>query len=144
MSVQQRSRLARVLAVISPGDGPHLVAPGGVPVREWTRPTCPSDGLDGALASCLARLPDDSESFERAALGWHARWCARLPALTLAEAHSGLDALKAFQGVDAIGGALELRRLCVRHGLWDVAEILRRWIVQLETSRLPDLSPRER
>jgi hypothetical protein len=138
MNGERWSRQARIVALIAPGDGPHLVAPGVVPVREWTRPTRAGQGVADALRECLSLLPDDPERFEREAVEWHARWCACIRALTLSEAQAALDALGSFQGARAEAAARELRRLCARHGMSDVAEVLRHWIAHvgvLQTSQ---------
>jgi hypothetical protein len=135
MSGEQRQ--PRVVALIAPGDGPHLVSPGVVPVREWTRPGRSGRGLADALRDCLSLLPDDPERFEREAVEWHARWCACLPALTLAEAQAALSSLGAFQDAGGGDGAHELRRLCVRYGMPDVAEVVRREIAQAGAAQSP-------
>jgi hypothetical protein len=135
MNGERRSRRTRVVALIAPGDGPHLVSPGVVPIREWTRSPRSIRELGDALADCLSLLRDDPRRFERAAIGWHARWCSSLPALTLAEAQAALNALSTLQGAGAVHGARELRRLCVRYGMQDTAEVLRRWMEQVGAPR---------
>ena len=68
----------RVLAVIAPGDGPHLLWP---PVTAG-----PGAGSRSPTSLLMLRAVNEEPArFEVAAAAWHARWCINLPTLTLAE-----------------------------------------------------------
>jgi hypothetical protein len=105
----ERGARPRVLAIIAPGDGPHLIT-AATPAPHGVRPVLPRVALDEALKLCLALLEEDPPRFQRAATAWHARWCTQLPMLTLAEAQVALAALEALTGPDPTTGARELRR----------------------------------
>jgi hypothetical protein len=116
----------RLVALIVPGDGPHLVAPYSSPA-ESIRPRV---SVADELAMCLTMLDDDPERFERAATSWHARWCSDLADLTLVDAHTALTALESLAGPNGVDAARVLRYLCVRHGQRAVPAVLERWIAQ--------------
>lgn len=124
----RRRTRPRVLAVIAPGEGPHLIAPARPTPRTSARPLLPRAGLDDALSVCLDLLERDPPRFQRAAIAWHARWCSVVPTLTLAEAQVTLAALEALAGPDPVDGARELRRQSVHHGLSAVVRVLDAWI----------------
>jgi hypothetical protein len=63
-----RSR-RRLVALIVPEDGPHLVAPNSSPAESMRPRVSVADELD----MCLTMLDHDPERFERAATSWHAR-----------------------------------------------------------------------
>lgn len=128
----RRGPRPRVLAIIAPGDGPHLVAPAARAAAQ----SPPGIALHDALARCLAMLEHDPPRFQRAATTWHARWCMHLPMLTLAEAQVTLAALEALAGPDPTAGARELRRQSAHHGLRDVARVLDAWIARRDTAAL--------
>src|SRR5688500_13108034 len=70
----------RVLAVIAPGAGPHLI--GQPAVSHWTtRPARSRVSLADELADCLTTLEQDPERFQCAAARWHALWCIDLETL---------------------------------------------------------------
>ena len=72
----------RLLAVIAPGAGPHLIGPPAA--SHWTtRPARSRVSLADELANCLTMLEEDPERFQCAAASWHARWCIDLATLTL-------------------------------------------------------------
>jgi hypothetical protein len=122
------SRPLRVLAIISPSQTPHLLAPS--PARPRFRPAPPTsrESLARALTACLELLESDPARFQRAATAWHARWRVQTPALTLAEARATLAALAALSGPDPAAGAQELARHAIHHGDGDLARVLDRWI----------------
>jgi hypothetical protein len=122
----------RLLAVIAPGDGPHLVGPPAT-VEHWTtRPAKSRRSLADDLAHCLTTLRQDPERFQRAAAGWHARWCIDLEPLTLTEAQTALTALRALDGPSSADAARVLRYLCLLHGQRETPEVLERWIAWRE------------
>jgi hypothetical protein len=114
----------RLVALIVPGDGPHLVAPYRSPVESMR----PRVSVADELATCLTLLEPDPERFERAATSWHARWCSEVADLTLVDAHTALTALESLAGPNGIDAARVLRYLCVRHGQHGTPEVLERWI----------------
>jgi hypothetical protein len=116
----------RLVALIVPGDGPHLVAPYRSPAESMR----PRVSVADELAMCLTMLDQDPERFEREAASWHARWCSDRADLTLVDAHTALTALKSLAGPNGTDAARVLRYLCVRHGQRAVPEVLERWIAQ--------------
>ena len=121
----------RLLAVITPGDGPHLLAPTVAAYR--SRRATSRVSLDDELAMCLARLDDDPHAYERAAASWHARWSVEEPTtLTLAETHTAMTLLRAIAGPRGAEAARTLRYLLLVHGQTGTAEVLRRWLERHE------------
>ena len=121
----------RVLAVIAPGDGPHLLWPPVAAGRRRTRQPARPLSLAGELDRCLRTLEEEPGRFEVAATAWHARWCLDLPLLTLTEAKTALTALQAIGGPAGADAAKVLRYLCLLHGQRGTPEVLERWITQL-------------
>ena len=119
----------RVLAVIAPGDGPHLLWPPLAAGHRRTRQATRRLSLADELAQCLRTLEEEPGRFEVAAAAWHARWCIDLPTLTLTEAQTALQAIGGPAGAEA---AKVLRYLCLRHGQAGTAEVLERWIAERE------------
>jgi hypothetical protein len=68
--------------------------------------------------------------FDAAAVAWHARLAGHAPQLTLEDAGRAVVALKGLGGPSPEVGALELRALCERYGLEDVASVLEEWLTQ--------------
>jgi hypothetical protein len=120
-------RPPRVLAVIAPGHGPHLLAPSAATAWARATPDARRESLPRALAACVELLESDPPRFQRAATAWHARWCAGLPTLTLADALVTLAALEALAGPDPGAAARELSRLAIHHGHHDLARVFDRW-----------------
>ena len=116
----------RLLAVIAPGDGPHLLAPAVAAYR--SRRATPKVSLEDELAMCLATLDDNPDGYQRAAASWHARWCLELTTLTVAETHTTMTLLRAIAGPRATEAARALRYLCLVHAERGVADVLRRWL----------------
>jgi hypothetical protein len=116
----------RLLAVIAPGDGPHLLAPTMAVYR--SRRATPRVSLAHELETCLALLDGDAEHYERAAASWHARWCVELTTLTVAEIDLALTLLHAIAGPRGAAAARALRALCLGHGQDAVAGALERWL----------------
>ena len=116
----------RLVALIAPGAGPHLVAPTSPAfgARARRRP------LADDLGRCLAALERDPESFQRAALEWHARWCREVSCLGLVDAETALAALRALAGPAASDAARTLRYLCLRHDQSGAAAVLDQWMAQ--------------
>jgi hypothetical protein len=114
----------RLVALIAPGDGPHLVAATGPASGRRRRP------LADDLARCLAALDRDPEAFQRAAIQWHARWCREMPCLEIVDAHTALTALQALSGPAASDAARTLRYLCLRHDQPGAAAVLDAWVAQ--------------
>ena len=110
MTVSRRSgpRAPRLLAIITTGQGSHLLAPTTTSVAR-----APADASYGSLprmlATCLRLLDSDPPRFQRAAAAWHARWCVQLPQLTLADAQVTLAAMEALTGPNPVAGA-QIRR----------------------------------
>jgi hypothetical protein len=127
----------RLLAVIAPGAGPHLIGPPAA--SHWTtRPArARRVSLADELADCLTTLEQDPERFQYAAARWHARWCIDLAALTLTESQTALRALQAIAGPRGIDAAGVLRCLCLLHGQRGTPEVLERWIAQREGGAAP-------
>ena len=122
----------RLLAVIAPGAGPHLV---GLPATagQWsTRPARPRLSLADELTNCLTMLEEDPERFPCAAASWHARWCIDVAPLTLTKAQTALTALQAIAGPEGTDAAGVLRYLCQLHGQRGTPEVLESWIARRE------------
>ena len=116
----------RLVAVIAPGDGPHLFAPTVAGYR--SRRATPRVSLADELALCLAVLDEDAEHYRRAVASWHARWCVELTTLSVAEMHTALTLLEAIAGPRGVDAARTLRFLCLVHDERAVAAVLERWI----------------
>ena len=116
----------RLLAVIAPGDGPHLLAPTVAGFRSHR--ATPHVSLADELTACLASLEYDSEHFRSAAARWHARWCVELTTFTVAERHTTRTLLHAIAGPRGVDAARTLRFLCLFHEERAVAGVLERWI----------------
>lgn len=58
----------RLLAVIAPGDGPHLLAPTIAAYR--SRRATPRVSLEDELTMCLTTLEEDPEHYQRAAASY--------------------------------------------------------------------------
>jgi hypothetical protein len=83
--------------------------------------------LADALALCLVVAPDPAR-YGRAAARWHARYCAELPGVTLAESQLVLAALQALpHGLGTGAGIDALARLAEERGLEKVAYVLEQW-----------------
>ena len=127
---------SRLLAVIAPGAGPHLVGPPST--TYWTtRPARLHVSLADELTNCLGMLEEDPERFRSAAASWHARWCIDLAPLTLTENQTALTALQAIAGPWGTAAASVLRYLCLLHGQRGTPEVLERWIAQREEGAAP-------
>ena len=128
----------RLLAVIAPGDGPHLVGPPAT-VAHWTnRPARSRVSIAEELIKCLTMLEEDPEpTYPCAAASWHARWCIDLAPLTLTESQTALTALQAIAGARGTEAAGVLRYLCLLHGQRGTPEVLERWIAQREGEAAP-------
>ena len=126
----------RLLAVIAPGAGPHLV---GRPSTSHgtTRPARSHLSFADELTDCLTLLVVDPERFERAAASWHARWCIDLASLTLTESQRALTALGAIAGPRGTDAAGVLRKLCLLHRQRGTPQVLERWIAQREGGAAP-------
>jgi hypothetical protein len=122
----------RVIAVIAPGDGPHLLWPPLASGRRRARPATRRLSLADDLARCLRMLDEDPGRFEIAAAAWHARWCIDLATLTLTDAQTALTALQAIAGPAGADAAGVLRYLCKLHDQRGTAEVLDRWIAERE------------
>jgi hypothetical protein len=68
--------------------------------------------------------------FDAGAVAWHARLAGHAPGLTIEDAERALTALGELGGSNPEVGALELRALCERHDLGDVAAVLDDWLEQ--------------
>ena len=119
---------SRLLAVIAPGDGPHLLAPTVAGFR--SRRATPRLSIAEELAVCLALLEEDADHYRRAAASWHARWCVELTTLSVAERHTTRTLLHAIAGPRGTDAARTLRFLCMLHDEPEVAAVLQRWIVR--------------
>ena len=83
--------------------------------------------LADALALCLLVVPD-RDRYARAATRWHARFCAELPRVSLAESQLVLAALAALgDSLAAPAAADALADLCERRGVPAVAAVLEEW-----------------
>jgi hypothetical protein len=123
----------RLLAVISPGDGPHLLAPTVAAYR--SRRATPRVSLEEEFAMCLAIAGQDPDRYGRAAASWHARWCLEVATLSVAENHTVLTLLRAITGPRGTDAARALRYLCLVHGEDGTADVLRRWLEEHEVNR---------
>jgi AhpD family alkylhydroperoxidase len=110
-------------------DRPLSEAPG---TRRARRPPArlPRPPLEDGLRLCLAYLEDEPERYEEAAAFWHARWCRHARGLTLADALSAREAVRALAAPGAVSAAEALRTLSAHHGLDDVAAVLGIWIAE--------------
>ncbi len=126
MSAANHSSHHHLLAVIAPGDGPHLLAPTVAGFRSHR--ATPRVSLAEELTACLASLAYDSEHYRRAAASWHARWCVEITTFTVAERHTTRTLLHAIAGPRGVDAARTLRFLCVLHDEREVAGVLERWI----------------
>jgi hypothetical protein len=72
-------------------------------------------------------LVDDPRRFRRAALRWHARYCAEVPDVGFAEAHAVLACLSGLAGRRPKAAAAALAELVRRRGLERASEALVRW-----------------
>jgi hypothetical protein len=95
-------------------------------------------GLDDELRNCLNCLVEAPERYERAAVAWHGHWCCAAPALTLIEAMSGLEAVRALAsgGSEATRAARALKDLSDSLGLPAVGAVLTAWV-----DAAPDTGP---
>ena len=126
----------RLLAVIAPGAGPHLVGPPST--IHWTARRATSHvSLADELKNCLTLLDADPERFQSAAASWHARWCTDLAPLTLTESQTALTALGAIAGPRGTDAAGVLRNLCLLHGQRGTPEVLEHWIAGREGAEAP-------
>jgi hypothetical protein len=121
----------RLLAVIAPGAGPHLIGPPAAS-HQTTRPARSRVSLADELANCLTTLEQDPERFQCAAARWHDLWCIDLETLTLTEAQTALTALQALAGPRCREAAGILRYLCLLHGQRETPDVLERWIARRE------------
>ena len=116
----------RLLAVIAPGDGPHLLAPTVAGFRPYR--ATPSVSLADELAVSLAMLDEDPDHYRRAVASWHARWCVEVATLSVAERHTTRTLLHAIAGPRGVEAARTVRFLCLLHDEQDVAAALQRWV----------------
>ena len=124
----------RLLAVIAPGAGPHLIGPPAA--SHWTtRPARSRVSLADELANCLTTLEEDPERFQCAAARWHALWCIDLETLTLTESSDGADGAPGARRAPGPEAAGVLRYLCLLHGQRETPEVLERWIARREGGR---------
>jgi hypothetical protein len=72
-------------------------------------------------------LVDEPAMFRRAALRWHARYCADLPDVGFEEAHAVLACLAGLAGRRPKPAAAALGELVHRRGLERASEVLIRW-----------------
>jgi hypothetical protein len=75
----------------------------------------------------LLLLVDDSRRFRRAALRWHARYCAEVPDVGFEEAHAVLDCLAGLAGQRPKPAAGALAELVRRRELERASDVLVRW-----------------
>jgi hypothetical protein len=127
----------RLLAVIAPGAGPHLVGPPATAGHWTTRPARSHVSVADELTNCLTMLEEDPERFRCTAASWHARWCIDLAPLTLTESQTALTALQAIAGPRGTDAAGVLRCLCLLHGQRGTPEVLEHWIAQREGGAAP-------
>jgi hypothetical protein len=127
----------RLLAVIAPGAGPHLVGRPATADHWVNRRVRAHVSLADELTNCLTMLEEDPERFRCAAASWHARWCIDLAPLTLTESQTALTALQAIAGPRGTDAAGVLRYLCLLHGQRATPEVLERWIAQREGGAAP-------
>ena len=126
MNAASQSPNRRLLAVIAPGDGPHLLAPTVAGFRSHR--ATPRISLADELGLGLAMLDQDADHYRRAAARWHARWCVELTTLSVAERHTARTLLHAIAGPRGVEAAQTLRFLCLLHDEREVAAVLERWI----------------
>jgi hypothetical protein len=72
-------------------------------------------------------LVDDPRRFRRAALRWHARYCAEVPDVGFEEAHAVLACLAGLAGRRPKAAAAALAELVRRRGLERAGEVLLCW-----------------
>jgi hypothetical protein len=72
-------------------------------------------------------LVGDPKRFRRAALRWHARYCAEVPDVGFEEAHAVLACLAGLAGRRPNAAAAALGELVQRRGLERAGEALLRW-----------------
>jgi hypothetical protein len=72
-------------------------------------------------------LVDDPRRFRRAALRWHARYCAEVEDVGFEEAHAVLACLAGLAGRKPKAAAEALAALVHRHGFKHAGEALLRW-----------------
>jgi hypothetical protein len=72
-------------------------------------------------------LVDEPAKFRRAALRWHARYCADVPDVGFDEAHAVLACLAGLTGRRPKASASALAELVNRRGLERASEVLLRW-----------------
>jgi hypothetical protein len=72
-------------------------------------------------------LVDEPARFRRAALRWHARYCADVPDVGLEEAQAVLACLAGLSGRRPKAAASALAELVNRRGLERASEVLFRW-----------------
>jgi hypothetical protein len=77
---------------------------------------------------------DDPRRFRRAALRWHARFCAELPDVGFEEAHAVLACLAGLTGRRPKAAAGALAELVHRRGLERASEALTRWGARYRTA----------
>jgi hypothetical protein len=116
----------RLLAVIAPGDGPHLLAPTVAGFRPYR--ATPHVSLADELAVSLAMVDEHADHYRRAVASWHARWCVEVATLSVAERHTTRALLDAIAGPRGIDAARTLRFLCLLHDERGVAATLQEWI----------------
>lgn len=107
-------------------------------------PALPRAPLPEALAICLDLLETDPQSFERAAISWHGRFCGQVQRINIAQAGTALAALDGLRSGDRAAAAERLQMLSRRLGLDEVADTLAGWLAdQREWRRLrPPGAPR--
>lgn len=72
-------------------------------------------------------LVDDPRRFRRAALRWHARYCAEVPDVGFEEAHAVLACLAGLAGRRPKAAAAALAELVGRRELRRASDVLGRW-----------------
>lgn len=83
--------------------------------------------LADALALCLLVMAEPAK-YGRAAARWHARYCAELPGVTMAESQLVLAALQALPRGLGTGAATDaLARLADERGLEQIVDVLEQW-----------------
>jgi hypothetical protein len=83
-------------------------------------------GLPDALELVLL-LVDDPRRFRRAALRWHARYCAEVPNVAFEEAHAVLACMAGLAGRRPKVAAAALAELVRCRGLQRASEVLNEW-----------------
>jgi len=94
----------------------------------------PHVGLADAAELLLLILENDPARYERAALRFHARYCAHTRA-DLGEASAILGLLAALNGERSAAAARALAELCERHDLLPLSKVLLRWAEGRGSSR---------